>query len=70
MSKRGEHTRIGVIKQVAVKGPEARVVTVEGDHHALPRRHQDRVPHRAGEARPLAPMLFTLGVEEGSLSAR
>src|SRR3954454_5146218 len=50
VSKRCEHAGVQMIEQMAVEGPETRIISVKGHHHTLARRHQHRVTHRAGKA--------------------
>jgi hypothetical protein len=50
VTKSREHPGVQMVEQVAVEGPEARIVGVKGHHHASARRHQHCVAHRPGEA--------------------
>src|SRR3954466_3038233 len=53
VSKGREHPGVQMVEQMAVEGPKAWIIGVEGDHHALLRGHQHRVAHCAGEAFPV-----------------
>src|ERR1700751_5276604 len=53
VAKRRKHASIQVIEQMAVEGPEARVVGIERDDHSPARWNQHGISHRPGEAPPV-----------------
>src|SRR6516165_3987714 len=48
-----EHARVQMVRQMAVEGPEPRIVCIEDDGHAASRRHKNGVAHGTGEALPV-----------------